>query len=112
MIDSETVTTIGKAPRPNLPILIGAGGAIALVSGIFLPWPIAIASTALGILMIAGADVDARSYLLPDIVTWGATLLGVIVAPLFDPLDPWLAAATAMARAVGCALVLALLRWC
>ena len=33
--------------RPNPAILIGAGGALALVSAAFLPWPFAIASTVL-----------------------------------------------------------------
>lgn len=112
MIDSEAMDVVGRAPRPNLATLIGAGGALALVSGMTLPWPVAIASTALGILMIAGADVDARTYLLPDAVTWGAALIGIIAAPLLDPLNPWLAVASALARAVGAAVVLALLRWC
>jgi leader peptidase (prepilin peptidase) / N-methyltransferase len=96
--------------RPNPAVLIGAGGALALVSAAFLPWPVAIASTVLGMLMIAGADVDARTYLLPDAVTFGATLAGIVAAPLIDPLDPWLAAASGAARAIGCAAVLALLR--
>jgi leader peptidase (prepilin peptidase)/N-methyltransferase len=100
--------------RPNPAILIGAGGLLALVSAAFLPWPIAIASTVLGVLMIAGADVDARTYLLPDAVTFGATLAGIMAAPLIEPLDawsdPWLAVASAAARAIGCAAVLALLR--
>lgn len=112
MIDSEAMDVVGRAPRPNLATLVGAGGALALVSGMTLPWPVAIASTALGILMIAGADVDARTYLLPDAVTWGAALIGIIAAPLLDPLNPWLAVASALARAVGAAVVLALLRWC
>src|SRR5207249_5600875 len=68
-----------------------------------LPWPVAIASTVLGILMIAGADVDARTYLLPDAVTFGAALAGIVAAPFIDPLgawsDPWLAGASAVARA-------------
>src|SRR5438093_3814213 len=100
--------------RPNPAVLIGAGGALALISAAFLPWPVAIASTVLGILMIAGADVDARTFLLPDAVTFGATLAGIMAAPLIDPLgpwsDPWLAGASAAARAIGCAAVLALLR--
>jgi leader peptidase (prepilin peptidase)/N-methyltransferase len=105
-----------------LTVLIGAGGALALVSAACLSWPVAIASTVLGILMIAGADVDARTFLLPDAVTIGATVAGVVAAPLIDPIDPWLgplfdpwfdpwlAGASAAARAIGCAAVLALLR--
>src|SRR5262245_35525811 len=96
--------------RPNPAILIGAGGALALISVAFLPWPAAIASTVLGMLMIAGADVDARTFLLPDTVTFGATVAGIMAAPLLDPTEPWLAGATASARALGCAAVLALLR--
>ena len=99
---------------PNPAVVIGAGAALALVSAAFLPWPVAIASTVLGILMIAGADVDARTYLLPDAVPFGATLAGIVAAPFIDPLntwsDPWLAGASAVARALGCAAVLALLR--
>ena len=109
---TESVATLDL--RPNLAVLIGAGGALVLVSAAFLPWPVAIASTVLGVLMIAGADVDARTYLLPDAVTFGATLAGIVAAPFIDPLDagsdPWLACASAVARAVACAAVLALLR--
>jgi leader peptidase (prepilin peptidase)/N-methyltransferase len=96
--------------RPNPAILLGAGGALALVSAAFLPWPFAIASSVLGALMIAGADVDARTFLLPDTVTFGATVAGMMAAPLLDPTDPWLAGVSAVARAFGCAAVLALLR--
>jgi leader peptidase (prepilin peptidase)/N-methyltransferase len=110
VIDRDDGEMIAEALRPNLSIVIGAGAAIALVSSMTLPWTVAIASTALGVLMIAGADVDARTYLLPDAVTWGAAIIGVLAAPWLDPLDPWLALASALARAVGCALVLALLR--
>src|SRR5262245_54893251 len=73
--------------RPNPAVLMGAGGALALVSAAFLPWPVAIASTLLGMLMIAGADVDARTFLLPDVVTVGATLAGIVAAPLIEPID-------------------------
>jgi leader peptidase (prepilin peptidase)/N-methyltransferase len=98
--------------RPDPAILIGAGGALALISAAFLPWPVAIASTMLGALMIAGADVDARTFLLPDTVTLGAAAVGIIAAPLLDPSDPWLAGCSAIARALGCAAILALLRSC
>ena len=62
--------------------------------------------------MIAGADVDARTYLLPDIVTCGCTTAGILAAMALDPAPPWLGAGTAIARAAGTACVLALLRWC
>jgi leader peptidase (prepilin peptidase)/N-methyltransferase len=96
--------------RPNPAILVGAGGALALVSAAFLPWPFAIASSVLGALMIAGADVDARTFLLPDTVTFGATVAGIVAASLLDSTDPWLAGVSAVARAFGCAAMLALLR--
>jgi leader peptidase (prepilin peptidase)/N-methyltransferase len=97
---------------PNLAFLIGGGAAIALVSGIFLPWPVAIASTVLGAFMIAGADVDARTYLLPDIVTWGAVGCGIATASLLDAVGPWTAVAVALVRAFGVAAVLELFRRC
>jgi len=110
MIESAATADL----RPNPAILIGAGGVVALVSAEFLPWSVAIASSVLGILMIAGAEVDARTYLLPDVVTFGATFAGIAAAPFIDPLDawsdPWLAGASAIVRALGCAAVLALLR--
>jgi len=110
MTESAATTDL----RPNPAVLIGAGGTIAIVSAAFLPWPVAIASTVLGVLMIAGADVDARTYLLPDAVTFGATLAGIVAAPFIDPLgawsDPWFAGASAVTRALGCAATLALLR--
>jgi leader peptidase (prepilin peptidase) / N-methyltransferase len=109
---TETAATLDL--RPNLAVLVGAGGALALLSAAFLSWPVAIASTVLGILMIAGADVDARTYLLPDAVTLGAALAGILAALLIEPFnvwfDPLLAGASATARAIGCAAVLALLR--
>jgi len=104
----DAAETLDLRPKPA--ILVGAGGALALVSAAFLPWPFAIASTVLGALMIAGADVDARTFLLPDAVTFGATVAGIVAAPMLDPVDLWLAAVGAIARAIGCAAVLALLR--
>src|SRR5262249_39580584 len=103
--------------RPNVALLVAGAAAVAVVSGLSLPWPVAIASTVLGILMIAGADVDARTYLLPDIVTGGAIGFGIAAAPIVDAFDPyprgpWPAAGGALVRAFGAALVLALLRHC
>ncbi len=110
-----TETAAALDVRPNLAVLVGAGGALALLSAAFLSWPVAIASTVLGILMIAGADVDARTYLLPDAITLGAALAGILAALLIEPFDVWfdplLAGASATARAIGCAAVLALLRY-
>jgi leader peptidase (prepilin peptidase) / N-methyltransferase len=97
--------------RPNLAILIGGCSAVILVSALVLPWPIAVASTVLGALMIAGADVDARTFLLPDVITWGAVACGVLAAAVLDPVDSWLALTGALARAAGTAGVLAAMRW-
>ena len=97
--------------RPNLAVLIGGSIAIGFVSLVSLPGPVAIASIVLGVLMLAGADVDARSYLLPNVVTWGATICGVGSAWFLDELNPWLATSDAILRAMSAAGLLALLRW-
>jgi leader peptidase (prepilin peptidase)/N-methyltransferase len=98
--------------RPDLIILLGGGLAVAIVSAVFLPMPAAVASTGLGALMIAGAEVDAKTFLLPDTVTWGGTVLGIIAAAALNPFDPWLSAGAAATRAAGTAFALALLRGC
>ena len=98
--------------RPNWAILAGASAVIVLLSVLMLPWQTAVASAALGSLMIAGADVDARTCLLPDIVTWGAICCGVVAAAALNPYDEWHAGPAAIMRAVGTALALASLRWC
>ena len=110
----EAVRQIGSEEdlRPNLAILCAGCGAVALISAMSLLWPFAIASTILGALMIAGADVDARTYLLPDIVTCGAIISGIVAAAALNPFEPWLSAGAAVARAAGTALALALLRSC
>jgi leader peptidase (prepilin peptidase) / N-methyltransferase len=95
-------------PRPML--LIGGTAAIGLISALSLPWPVAIASTVLGMLMVAGADIDARTFLLPDTITWGAVICGVVAAPLLDASSLWLSAGEAIARAAGIAGLLALFR--
>lgn len=96
--------------RPNAAILVGGACIIGLISALSLPWPVALASTILGTLMIAGADIDARTYLLPDLITFGAVLCGILAAPLLDTADPWTATVQAIARAGGVAGVLALFR--
>jgi leader peptidase (prepilin peptidase) / N-methyltransferase len=98
--------------RPNLAILAVGCGAIGIVSATFLPWPIALASTVLGALMVAGAEVDARTCLLPDVVTYGATAAGVFAAAALEPTDPWHAMVNALVRATLVALILAALRLC
>jgi leader peptidase (prepilin peptidase) / N-methyltransferase len=96
--------------RPRPAILIGGAVAIGLISVLSLPWPLAIASTVLGTLMIAGADVDARTFLLPNLITYGAILCGILAAPLLDMADPWTAVAHATARAAAIGGFLALFR--
>jgi len=95
---------------PNPAVLLGGTVAIGLVSSLSLPWPAAVASSVLGALMLAGADVDARKFLLPDLVTFGAVACGIVAAPLLDDVDPWAAAGEAVVRAVCIAAVLALFR--
>jgi leader peptidase (prepilin peptidase) / N-methyltransferase len=98
--------------RPNAAVFVAGSGAIVIVSVLMLPCPAAVASAVLGALMIAGADVDARTLLLPDVVTWGAVGCGIVAAAALNPDDPWLAIAAAIARAAGTALALILLQWC
>ncbi len=96
--------------KPRLAALLLGVGVIGLISFSLLPWPFAVASTALGALMVAGTDVDARTYLLPDTITWGAAAAGIIASMTLEP-DWWLGLATAFTRAAGTALLLALVRW-
>ena len=102
--------------RPNVAILIGGSLAIAAVSLLSLPAPAALASIVLGVLMVAGADVDARTYLLPDVVTLGAVVCGIAASAALtqgfeSSFEPWLAAGDAVLRAACVAGLLALLRW-
>lgn len=112
MIDIEAGETAGSEDdiRPNPAILVGGAGAIGLISALSLPWPVAVASTVLGTLMAAGAEVDARKFLLPDLVTWGAVICGILAAPLLNTAEPWMAVGEAIARAGGVAGVLTLFR--
>jgi leader peptidase (prepilin peptidase)/N-methyltransferase len=111
MIDTEAEEAAGlnEDLRPNPAILIGGAGAIGVISALSLPWPFAVASTVLGTLMVAGAEVDARTFLLPNLMTWGAIVCGILAAPLLNTAEPW-AAAEAIARAGCVAGVLALFR--
>ena len=100
--------------RPNVAILIGGSLAIAVASA--LPVPAGLASITLGVLMVAGAEVDARTYLLPDAVTYGAAVCGIAAAAALtqgfeSSLEPWFAAGDAVLRAACVAGLLALLRW-
>jgi leader peptidase (prepilin peptidase)/N-methyltransferase len=95
---------------PHPAIFLPATAAVAALSTLTLPWAAAVASTVLGALMIAGAEIDARTYLLPDLVTLGALACGILAAALLDPHAPWNATAAATARAAGTAGAIALLR--
>lgn len=97
--------------RPNPVLLICGTAAIAAISILSLAWPAAAAATALGALMIAGAEVDARTFLLPDVITGGAAAGGIIAAAALAPLDPVFALVMAIARAAATVLALALVRW-
>ncbi len=110
-MEVQEMTASEQDLRPNPTVLFGVGGAVALVSTLSLPWPLALASTILGALMIAGAEVDARTYLLPNAVTWGGIASGILAAPGLNPFEPWLSTGSAVARALGTALALVLLRW-
>jgi leader peptidase (prepilin peptidase) / N-methyltransferase len=97
--------------RVNWAVVLCGAAAVAAISVAVLPWPSAALSTALGTLMVIGADVDARSYMLPDITTLGAALCGVVAGAALDPLSPWTAMAGSAARSAGTAAILALLAW-
>jgi leader peptidase (prepilin peptidase)/N-methyltransferase len=97
--------------RPQPAILLSGAAAVAVISFASLPWPAALAATVLGILMMAGAEVDARTFLLPDTVTAGTLVSGILAAPALDPFDPGSGAGLALARAAGTAAVLLLVRW-
>jgi leader peptidase (prepilin peptidase)/N-methyltransferase len=98
--------------RPRLAVLLGGAVPLALVSVASLEWPAAIASIALGLLMIAGAEIDARTFLLPDAITLGALSCGLLAAAALDSFDPLLAGGAAAARAAGTAIGLLIVRWC
>ncbi|MHB8884538.1 MAG: prepilin peptidase [Methylovirgula sp.] len=107
----EVATPALPSLWPNLGTLLVGTVGVALVSFLSLPWPLAIASTVLGLLMIAGTDVDARTFLLPDIVTYGATACGILAAPLLATAIPWSNFGAACLRAGGAAMMLAGLRF-
>jgi leader peptidase (prepilin peptidase) / N-methyltransferase len=97
--------------RPNSAVLFGGGTAIVAISIATLPWPAAVASSVLGILMVAGADVDAKTFLLPDVVTYGAFGSGIVAAAALDRFDAWHAITSAIVRGAATALALGVMRW-
>jgi leader peptidase (prepilin peptidase)/N-methyltransferase len=95
---------------PNVSLLLGGIATVGVMSALTLPWPAAIASTVLAALMIAGADIDARTYLLPDAVTLGAMVSGIVAAVLLNTQEPVYELWVTIIRATGTAFGLALLR--
>lgn len=104
--DAEAPATNDQLRTNRVVWLCGSAG-VALLSAFMLPWPDAVASTALGMLMVVGADVDARNFLLPDIVTGGAVISGLAASAALDPSAHWLG----LVAAVGRALLVAALLW-
>jgi leader peptidase (prepilin peptidase) / N-methyltransferase len=96
---------------PNIAILLIGTMAAACLSFLFLPWPLAAASTLLAAFMIAGADVDARTFLLPDVITYGAIVSGILFAAILNPEDPWRSMFAASLCGLTTALFLILLTW-
>lgn len=102
----------GRMPErlvPNLAVLVAGSVCIAALSFAALPLPAAIASSVLGALMVAGADVDSRTFLIPDTVSFGAITAGLVAAFALNPWAPWSALGFAALRGVGMAAVLAAL---
>lgn len=98
--------------RPDPRILVVGTAAVAALSLSTLNPPAAWVSVALGALMVAGAEIDARTFLLPDIVTGGTLLAGLAAAPILDPYNAANAFAMAVLRAIGTATLLLTMRWC
>lgn len=108
---AEGVLERSEDLRPTAAVLLAGTAAIAALSFGFLALPWAVASTILGALMVAGAEVDARTHLLPDLVTGGAVAMGLIAAAALNPSDPLFATVAAAGRAAGAAAALTALRW-
>jgi leader peptidase (prepilin peptidase) / N-methyltransferase len=97
--------------RPDLRVLVVGTAAIAALSLLTLQAPAAWISIVLGALMIAGAEIDARTFMLPDTVTGGTLLAGLLAAPILDPGTATTALGIAALRAIGTAAVLLTMRW-
>src|SRR5262249_27883458 len=110
MVNELSNTSIKEPFWPTPIIFIPAIFVVVLVSTLSLPWPTAFASTLLGALMIIGAEVDARNFVLPNYTTSGAALCGIIAAFVLSHDDPWLTAAAATLKSVVTAIALASIR--
>jgi leader peptidase (prepilin peptidase)/N-methyltransferase len=100
-----------EIPHPRLVVVIGGGTALTVLSVISLNGWVAFASALLGILMVCGAEIDARSFLLPNVLTAATFFAGVLFALILNPRDPGLAVALAVTRAIATAATLMLVRW-
>lgn len=94
--------------RPEGRVLFAGTVIVALISAAMLPTSLAIASTVLGAFMVAGTDTDIRTYLLPDMITLGALVCGVLAQFALASVE---AAGLALASALITALILAMVRW-
>jgi leader peptidase (prepilin peptidase) / N-methyltransferase len=111
MSDAADTDIAEEDLRPNPVVVLTGTAVIALISALSLPWPFALASTLLGGLMIAGAEVDARIFLLPDMVTLGGAASGIAAAYALAPVDALWSAADATVQAIATAGIVALMRW-
>jgi leader peptidase (prepilin peptidase) / N-methyltransferase len=98
-------------PQPWPIVIVGGAAATIGLSVLTLSGWTALASAVLGTLMVIGIEIDARSFLLPNLLTAGTLLAGLLFAPLLEPGDVQLALATAVMRAIVTAAVLLLVRW-
>jgi leader peptidase (prepilin peptidase)/N-methyltransferase len=97
--------------QPNWALVLAGTAAVALLSAATLPWTLALTSTALAALMVAGADLDARTQLLPDTMTLATLACGLGAAVVLDPLSPWQALLDGSIRGAATAGILAGLRF-
>ena len=97
--------------QPNWALVLAATAAVALLSAATLPWTLALTSTALAALMVAGADLDARTQLLPDTMTLATLACGLGAAVVLDPLSPWQALLDGSIRGAATAGILRGLRF-
>jgi leader peptidase (prepilin peptidase) / N-methyltransferase len=98
-------------PQPRPIVIVGGAAAMIGLSVLTSSGWTALASAVLGTLMVIGIEIDARSFLLPNLLTAATLLAGLLFAPLLEPGDVQLALATAVMRAIVTAAVLLLVRW-
>jgi leader peptidase (prepilin peptidase)/N-methyltransferase len=97
--------------RPRLTVMIAGVAATTGLSVISLNGWTALASTVLGTLMVAGADIDARSFILPNVLTAATFLAAVLFALILNPHGTEVALAASVIRAVATAAALGVVRW-